>query len=381
MEKFVCASHIGDEAIKRYIKSHSHNGKCDYCKDARDRNVISLDDLGDYMEEAIRFYYDEAGNALGYISSEGGYIGSHFDTYDLLWDELELDVEDAKLQDDLVHVLPDTVWCHQDPYGLNESEELFFDWKDFKRTVKHKARYSFFFIEKVKDDNVPKYTVNASEILQEIGRLITRYNLIKKLPAGTVLYRCRQHKTVDEVSEPKDIVSPPLECVTFSNRMSPAGVPMFYGGFDTDTAVRETVDISDVEKPYYTVGEFSSINEITIVDFSALPPRPSIFDIVKRKHFYPINFLWNFVTDLSKAVIKDGREHIEYVPTQVVTEYIRYILAKNPKHKVGGIIYPSAKLHRHKACVLFLDNKESLKELRLTSFSLKNKHVNSLKLL
>jgi hypothetical protein len=378
MSDFVCCNHIGDEAIKKYIKSHSHKGKCDYCTDTRDRNVIALDDLGEFMEESIRYYYDEAGNALGYISAEGGYIGSHFDTYDLLWDELGVEVEDAKLQNDLVRVLPDTVWCHRDPYGLNESEELFFDWKDFQHTVKHKARYSFFLMEKVKDFEIPNYSVNVSDILHEVGRLITCYNLIRKLPVGTIFFRCRQHKSVDEVSKPNDIASPPLECVTFSNRMSPAGIPMFYGGFDIETAIRETVDVSDIKKPYYTVGEFTSKNEIMVVDFSALPSRLSIFDTANRKHFYPINFLWNFVTDLSKTVSKDGKEHIEYVPTQVVTEYIRYILTKNSKSKVGGIIYPSAKFYKRKACVLFLNNEESLKELQLTSFAKKDEEVKRL---
>lgn len=368
MEKFVCCNHIGDDGIKKFITTNSAIGKCDYCKDARDRKVISLDDLGEFMERAIRHYYDEAANALGYISSEGGYIGSHFDTYDLLWDELELDVENSVLQNDLVRVLPDTVWCYADPYGLNESEELYYDWKYFKNVVKHKARYSFFYIEKVKEEGFAEYTVNISEILTEVAALIKKYKLIKKLPAGTVFYRCRQHRVPGEVATTKDIAAPPVASVTFSNRMSPAGIPMFYCGFEIDTAVSETVDQTNTTAPLYSVGKFSSIGEMKIVDFSALPPKPSIFDTAKQDDYYPITFLRKFVADLSQPVIKDGREHIEYVPTQIITEYVRYILSKEPKYRVGGIIYPSAKGRRKNACVLFLDNEESQKELQFNAF-------------
>lgn len=375
MDRFVCSNHFSDTAIKKYIKSHSNLGTCDYCHDNRVRRVIALNDLSEFMTEAIGRYYDDAANWLGYDSAEGGYLGSTFDTYDILFNELELDIDDPKLQDDLYYSMPDTVWCHQDPYGLSQSEEMDFDWKYFKNVVKHKARYSFFYIKKVKDEGFAEYTVNISDILTEIAGLISKYKLITTLSGGEVFYRCRQHNVKDEVAEARDIAAPPTANAIYSNRMSPAGISMFYAGFDTDTSVLETVDSTDVTNPYYTVGRFSSNNNIMVVDFSKLPVRPSIFDTDKQDDYHPITFLRKLVADLSQPVAKDGREHIEYVPTQIITEYIRYILSRKPKHKVGGIVYPSAKDLRKKACVLFLDNEETLKELKFEGFERKDYNV------
>jgi hypothetical protein len=69
------------------------------------------------------------------------------------------------------------------------------------------------------------------------------------------------------------------------------------------------------------------------------------------------------VEDLSKPISKNGREHIEYVPTQVVTEYFRYTYEDLTGGSLDGIIYPSSKLSKKNACVLFYDHQQSLDEL------------------
>jgi RES domain len=59
-------------------------------------------------------------------------------------------------------------------------------------------------------------------------------------------------------------------------------------------------------------------------------------------------FLWSFARDLRKPVVLDGREHIEYVPTQVVTEYMRWF----PAAAIDGILYTSAQ-NGGTSCVIF----------------------------
>ena len=53
---------------------------------------------------------------------------------------------------------------------------------------------------------------------------------------------------------------------------------------------------------------------------------------------------------------KSGLEHIEYVPTQILTEYFRHLYLDPARDRVWGIIYPSAANLGHKSCVLFLEN-------------------------
>jgi RES domain len=51
-------------------------------------------------------------------------------------------------------------------------------------------------------------------------------------------------------------------------------------------------------------------------------------------------------------VIPDGRQHIEYTPTQVLTEYLRWM----PENRIDGIARPSAQTGE-KTHVLFFDSK------------------------
>ena len=62
-----------------------------------------------------------------------------------------------------------------------------------------------------------------------------------------------------------------------------------------------------------------------MVNLTALSPIPSVFDPEQRKYYYELVFLHEFAQDLSAPVVLDGREHIEYVPTQVITEYMRWL--------------------------------------------------------
>ena len=62
---------------------------------------------------------------------------------------------------------------------------------------------------------------------------------------------------------------------------------------------------------------------------------------------------------MSKGVKKDGMEHIDYVPNQVVTEYIRFVFSDKTVTGLDGIIYPSSKNWKSKAIVIFADHRES----------------------
>lgn len=83
-----------------------------------------------------------------------------------------------------------------------------------------------------------------------------------------------------------------------------------------------------------------SIKEkISVIDFSNIPDLPSQFNIKALKHREKILFLQDFVKDLSRPVEKDGREHIDYVPTQIISEFFRYGF----EPRIKGIKYQSIK--------------------------------------
>ncbi|WP_208600804.1 RES domain-containing protein, partial [Mycobacterium malmoense] len=51
-----------------------------------------------------------------------------------------------------------------------------------------------------------------------------------------------------------------------------------------------------------------------------------------------LRVLSSFVRYIAAPVIPDGRQHVEYAPTQLLTEYLRWV----PEPKLDGIALPSA---------------------------------------
>jgi hypothetical protein len=364
MEKNVCSFHFGDKSIKGFIKKNGAIGDCDYCK-RRSVKIIELSGLGPFIENGLKLIYDYAVDWLGYDSREGGYQGETFETDELIKDYVEFDEYSDELVDDLCYEVSDQTWCYNDPYGETESERLMFDWTAFKQFVIHKARYTFFFLQRESYRSFAEsYKINVAGILDEIAKLLTRYKLIHTIKQNTHLYRCRQHGK-EIIAEAGDICSPPDDKAIYSNRMSPAGISMFYTAFNSSIAMAETLDPEDKTRPNYSIAEFVTNEDLLMVDFTELPRIPSIFKESKKEHYFPLVFLKQFIGDLTKPIFKDGHEHIEYVPTQVITEYIRFMFSKQHKKQIEGIIFPSSKNIRDKSCVLFLDHQQSLEKLSL----------------
>ena len=98
---------------------------------------------------------------------------------------------------------------------------------------------------------------------------------------------------------------------------------MFYGSENLETAVLETASGSGT----FSVGKFKTNRPIVLLDISNVPPLPSIFkmipDTLEVDPRRAIEFLAHISEEISKPITRDGHQHIEYVPTQVVTEFIR----------------------------------------------------------
>lgn len=363
-EKFVCKNHFTDETIIDFIEENSIDGICDYCKlRYQDGKVIPLELLVGFINSGIRYFYGEPGDeGVGYDSSEGGWLGTEiYDSYELLQDEIGLEIDEHSLFLDIHDCFSDYQWCQIDPYALPENQEMNYDWERFCRLVKHKIRYSFF-ASKVFDLEYKEF----ASILHDISRGVETLNLIKQIEIGSKIFRGRQHKETESPNKFKDLSSPPERCATYPNRMSPAGISMFYGAFEETTAAAEVFDKNQIViKPLITIGEFSVSKKLFIIDFTDLPPIPSIFDKEHRNDYYMILFFHSFIENLSQDIKRDNRIHIDYVPTQILTEYFRYVLPEYSPISIDGLIYKSSKNITGKCCVLFFDNEESKEYLEL----------------
>jgi hypothetical protein len=352
-DKMVCASHIDDYAVRHFIKSSGGKGKCDYC--GKHKIVIELEKVMEFLTDALLHFYTDPANFMSYESAEGGYQGDFDGPWEML-ESLGLEVEDSLLNDDIIESLdPTSAWADE---GVAVADFKYEGWLNFKYLVKHRSRYLF---SPSEDFRVGERAISAEDFLKELAADIRRQRMITTIPVGTPIFRCRQHINPDDVSAAHHICSPEIIFAIYPNRMSPAGVSMFYGALDKKLAMSETLDEFDTSRPYFTVAEFCPKEDLCLIDLSKVP-YISPFDQEKWELYDRIEFLRRFLDDFSNRITHDGKEHIEYVPTQVVTEYFRFNFKHHGK-PVDGILYPSSKNKRSNACVLFMDHYESLDRL------------------
>lgn len=351
MTRYVCSSCFGDPAIKEYIEENSVGSECSFCEEVHERNIsIPIDNLIRYMRICVSREYDNAAEWLPYESSEGGYQGETIDAWDLIVHELEIELpedKDGELLQCLSDGFSDHEWCKEDPYGPSSMELAKYSWENFSYIVKNRRRF-FFRSEKSEDSSTD--VLSPGELLEKVLDYANHVNLVTRLGEGLVLYRARAHsKDGKSWSNAKDLGPPPPEKALQSNRMSPAGIPMFYGSDSSDTAVFETA----IKSGKFSVGRFCTARPIKLLDLSNLPTLPSIFDMsLEDAEISPrssIPFLRHVSEQISKPITKDSNSHIEYVPTQVVTEFIR----SQSKIPIDGIKYESAIHSGYCSYVLF----------------------------
>jgi len=174
-----------------------------------------------------------------------------------------------------------------------------------------------------------------------------------------LVYRARQQKRGQTLHSPYDFGPPPVERATRPNRMSPAGIVMFYGSDERETAIAE---IDDDGRLGIAVGTFQTTRNATVLDLTKLPRSLGFFEQQSDSSEvdrYALEFLHRFVKSLAAKVAPGEREHIDYVPTQVVTEWFRTAF-RHRRKTIDGIRYMSAQRPGGKSLVLFADREDVL---------------------
>ena len=352
-DKFVCTECFEDYAIQDVIRNNAEEHRCSYCGRFAEGEPIAAD-MNLVMEE-IHFgicneWGDPNSEGMSWESREGGWQGTVVDSYDLLTDILELGIANQTLFDDLHASIAERQWCQRNFYDLLPQKELVVDWQHFSNIVKHQTRFTLLTRDSasLNDERLPR------DILDRLGQFFRDFGMLADLAAGTVLFRARRHEKSEVFNTMSELGPPPRHRTISSNRMSPAGIPMFYGAFDPQTAIAEVCSDHNDRRSMVTTGEFVLLKPLRVLDLSSPPEVPSLFDRQRAKDRAGSIFLRSFLMDFTKPVEKDGREHIDYVPTQVVTEYVRRIFRDNSHAEVNGAIYPSA-IANGRCCVLFID--------------------------
>ncbi|TNH38326.1 hypothetical protein FHD67_15545 [Paracoccus haeundaensis] len=106
--------------------------------------------------------------------------------------------------------------------------------------------------------------------------------------------------------------------------MNPSGILTFYGAFDLDTCVAE---LRPAVGESVISAQFSLTRPILVLDTTQFSGKPKAENIFSSNHIEKMR-LWKFMTqfmhEISKPSLPDD-EHLDYIPTQVVSEYLSQI--------------------------------------------------------
>lgn len=362
----VCGACLADGALVEFVAAHASSNECSFCgRQEGELIAADTDDVLRRISEAVRREWGTPeSEALIWDSEDQRWAGvSVLDFAEVLGEEPVWPFANDDFGRFVLEAFSGSEWCAKDPIAVSESEALDWSWRDFRRLVMHETRYFFDSAnsEPGQDEADPGYPLyRGSRVLSAVGRMIQEFDLTATLTPDEPLFRIRVHDDGESLDTAAELGTPPPSKAS-QNRMSPAGIPLLYVASTKEVAIAETVDETEVSARSVTVAEFRVREPVMVVDFSALPQVPSIFtedegELAKRP---AIGFLNGFRRDLSTRIERDDRIHIDYVPTQVVCEYVRTRLKREWNLEAAGLAFESARAEGRN-WALFVDNDHCL---------------------
>lgn len=333
----VCAGCVDDYALGAILQAEHEEEECDFCGAAESAPIAVLVDaiLAGWAHE-----YEPAVEQTPWDEGEYVFFGPNWDTPELIEEWAEVFRADglADAVQDLLGFDNDP-WVERDALWLHPHEALRSAWGMFRDIVMHQTRYVFW--SKPDDEADEPGYIAPAQVLDHVGRLADSLGLVRELKPTEPVFRVQIDDANTDVWDAKRLGTAPVRFATKTNRMSPAGVPMFYGALDPDTASAEVRAYAGGGAAL-RIGEFQVTRPVYVLDLTDLPEVPSLFDPKFGGIRREVGFLHSFVKDLQARVDQDAAE-IEYVPTQVLTEYFLQVFRPASAGGAGlaGIVYPS----------------------------------------
>jgi HEPN/RES N-terminal domain 1/RES domain len=347
----ICAKCLDDPHLRGVVKASAVHHKCDFCgrKGKKKPVAAPFNTVMKPIADAVFEYWNHAEDEpIAWDQEDYKYVGTTYDTYDLVHAVIPAPSEDSDVMDHIADLFEDHTWCEKSPYAVTGTERHSISWEQFCRTVKYQVRY---FFESVESERFYE-GIPVPQMLDELRDIIENAGLLTTLPEGTLFYRIRIHKPTLTCNSWDSLGPPPPERCP-SNRMSAAGISVFYAGMDLATAKAETsANLKSSDTQVFTAGTWTNTRPINVLDLSKLPPIPGFYAGLRYERDQ-LAFLHEFVDEIRKPVSHDGREHIDYVPTQILTEYFRHPYKVSESGTLDGIIYKSAQRPNGRSIILF----------------------------
>jgi HEPN/RES N-terminal domain 1/RES domain len=348
----ICVECFDDPGIVRFIEDHLQSKTCSLCGQTSGENIAApADEVLQFFLEKIYEHYEDANESAPYDGGEGGFQVHTYSMYDLVFHE-NSDIAPCETLEWFYNRLKnDIVFCDRDWQIMTPGQALEIGWSSFANSVKHTSRFLFFPKSVDEDESGEPFLVRPEEMLEQLGEVIRDCGLIRKIPAGTKLFRARGHDAGTTYTFAKDLGPPPVELAKTAGRMNAPGIVAFYGAQEKNTALAEATG----KHTMFSVAEFETLTDLPVVDLTDLPRVPSIFESGPRES---LRFLRHFTQEVSQPFEPDAEIHIEYTPTQIVSEFFRHRLHDDQGKPIRGVVYGSAKCEGTSNVALFMESSE-----------------------
>ena len=217
-------------------------------------------------------------------------------------------------------------------------------WERYEWSCKHQGRFFSSDLKGMLDElfkDMRSFLDPAQDGLFEDMRSKGQSPFFSIIPGGelSVLYRARLAKTRDEAlafaKAPAIQIGSPPSVDAIPGRMNAGGISVFYGALSEKTCVAE---LRPRVGGLAVLGRFRVIRDLRLLDFTKFNEHflnESVFSANHDLRESKLAFLQEIGEIIGKP-IQPHEELLDYVPTQVLAEYLRQ------EHDLDGLIYPSA---------------------------------------
>ena len=348
--KYVCHRCVTDTYLANQLLAGGQLRICSYCGERR--QTFPLEEIAARIHEVVQQYFQLTPN---FPDSPDEWYAVRFEYH---WERrgcspndliAEIAGLEREIADDIVQHLSE-IHSHrmarhvgEDPYGFEARyEESAPDagpfriiWDNVPTSIQHQVRF---------------FNTDAEDVL---NRVFTELDTLQTTAGesvlevigydgdSTVIWRARRAGSPCQLkqilADPSSQMGPPPPATTPAGRMNSAGIPVFYGALDQDTAIAE---IRPPVGGYVVTGKFELLKPVRLLNLSLLQDI-----IIEKRYFEPnyaerasrVAFIKQLAHELTKPVMPED-EPTEYTATQVIAEY----LAHKAQTKLDGIFFRSA---------------------------------------
>ncbi len=345
MEKYnaddwICFDCIGDKLMREKVKSEGKKHKCINCENKR--SSFKLSEIASEVDKVFKKYYEKIEpRKHDYLFPRRGRDPIKIINEEILRtnDKLshsivkyfeEKEKEKIKTGGNIFYDTQNNYKRKNSIFGKPTSNTYTHMWEKFENKIKYEKRYFY--------DEI-------NEILNKIFKNITDIKDDKN-PKPCKIINTNDHfyraRTINDVNDYKKIekdipesILPPPNDINKGGRMNPPGISYFYGGLSEEVCVTE---MKQNIGGLVVMGEFKTTKKLKLLDFTKIEnhyPDISMF----RKDFENVENQWRFLNSFHNIITKPimpYEKEIEYIPTQVVAEYI------SEKLNYDGIVYSSS---------------------------------------